>query len=45
LSFAHVRFLVFLQAMILLVDWPWRLLWPFKLFANGIAWYAEKPRD
>jgi len=45
LSFSHVRYPVFLQAINLLLDWPWRLLWPFKLFSNGIGWYCEKPRD
>ncbi|MFH1616280.1 MAG: class I SAM-dependent methyltransferase [Planctomycetota bacterium] len=42
LSFSHVRYPVFLQALNLLFDWPWRLLWPFKLFSSGIAWYCEK---
>lgn len=45
LSFSHVRYPVFLQAMILMLDYPWRVLWPFKLFSNGIGWYCEKPRD
>jgi SAM-dependent methyltransferase len=45
LSFSHVRFPVFLQSMILMLDWPWRVLWPFKLFSNGIGWYSEKPID
>ena len=44
LSFSHVRYPVFLQAMILLLDWPWRVVWPFKLFFNGIGWYCEKPK-
>ena len=43
LSFSHVRYPLFLQAMILSLDWPWRVLWPFKLFFNGIGWYCEKP--
>jgi len=44
LSFSHVRYPVFLQAMILLLDWPWRILWPFKLFSDGIGWYCEKAK-
>ena len=43
LSFSHVRFPVFLQAISLLLDWPWRILPPFNLFSNGIGWYCEKP--
>ena len=42
LSFSHVRYPMFLQAIILLLDWPWRILLPFKLFSNGIGWYCEK---
>ncbi len=45
LSFSHVRYPVFLQAMILLLDWPWRVMWPFKLFSNGIGWYCKKPKQ
>jgi len=44
LSFSHCRYPVFLQSMIILLDWPWRVLWPFKLFFNGIGWYCEKPK-
>jgi len=43
LSFSHVRYPVLLQAIILLFDYPWRLLWPFKLFSSVIGWYCEKP--
>lgn len=43
LSFSHCRYPVFLQAINILFDWPWRVLWPFKLLANGIGWYCEKP--
>lgn len=43
LSFSHVRYPVFLQALILSLDWPWRVMWPFKLFSAGIGWYCEKP--
>lgn len=43
LSFSHVRYPVFLQAINIVLDWPWRRLWPFKLFSNGIGWYCEKP--
>lgn len=45
LSFSHCRYPVFLQAMIILLDWPWRVIWPFKFFSNGIGWYCEKPTD
>jgi hypothetical protein len=45
LSFSHCRYPVFLQSMVILLDWPWRVLWPFKLFSNGIGWYCEKPID
>ena len=44
LHFNHVRFPTFLQLTSLLLDWPWRVLWPFKLFSNGIGWYYEKPK-
>lgn len=44
LSFSHVRYPVFLQAINILLDGPLRVLWPFKLFANGIGWYCEKPK-
>jgi SAM-dependent methyltransferase len=42
LSFNHVRYPMLLQIITLLLDWPWRVLWPFKLFCNGIGWYCEK---
>jgi SAM-dependent methyltransferase len=42
LSFNHARYPMFLQMIILLLDWPCRVLWPFKLFCNGIGWYCEK---
>jgi len=45
LSFNHVRYPVFFQLITLLLDWPWRVLWPFKLFCNGIGWYCEKKID
>lgn len=43
LSFSHCRYPVFLQATSILCDWPGRVLWPFKLLANGIGWYCKKP--
>ena len=45
LSFSHVRYPVFLQAIDILLDWPFRVMWPFKLFANGLGWYCEKPKE
>lgn len=45
LSFSNCRYPVFLQSMILLLDWPLRVLWPFKLSSNGISLYCEKPMD
>jgi SAM-dependent methyltransferase len=45
LSFNHVRFPFFVQATALLLDWPWRVIFPFKLFANGVGWYCEKPKN
>lgn len=44
LSYSHVRYPVFLQAIIFLLDWPYRIIWPFKLFSNGIGWYCEKAK-
>ncbi len=43
LSFSHCRYPIILQSMLIAMDWPLRILWPFKLFANGIGWYCEKP--
>ena len=41
--FNHVRFPTFLQLISLSLDWPWRVISPFKLFSNGVGWYCEKP--
>jgi len=43
LHFNHVRFPVFLQFLTLLIDYPLRIISPFKYFCNGIGWYCEKP--
>lgn len=43
LSYSHVRYPIFVQLLISLLDWPCRVIWPFKLFSNGIGWYCEKP--
>jgi SAM-dependent methyltransferase len=42
LSISHNRFPVFLQAVNLLIDAPFRRLWPLKWLCNEIGWYAEK---
>ena len=42
LSIIHVRFPVLLQSINLLLDFPIRAFWPFKMFCNHIGWYCEK---
>ena len=37
LSISHVRYPVFLQDLNLIVDYPLRTVWPFKMFSNGIG--------
>jgi SAM-dependent methyltransferase len=43
LLYSHVRFPTIAQHIIDSVDFPLRFLYPFKLFANSIAWYCLKP--
>ncbi len=42
LALSHNRYPVFLQALGLLIDAPFRRLWPLKWLCNEIGWYAEK---
>jgi SAM-dependent methyltransferase len=41
--FSHVRFPSLAQHIIDSVDFPLRILHPFRLFANSIGWYCSKP--
>ncbi len=41
--FTHVRFPSFLQHLLDALDYPFRVIFPFKLFANFIGWYCVKP--
>ena len=40
LTFNHVRFPCALQLLINLIDYPWRICWPFNLFAGSIGWFC-----
>jgi SAM-dependent methyltransferase len=42
LSISHSRYPVFLQAANLMIDAPFRRIWPFTLLCNGIGWFCEK---
>ena len=42
LSISHVRYPVFVQAANLLVDAPFRRIWPLTLLCNGVGWFCEK---
>lgn len=42
LVFTHVRFPSLVQHMIDAVDYPFRRLSPFRLFANSIGWFCTK---
>ena len=44
LSLGHQRFPTFLQAILLLFDYPFRNIWPLKLLCSHIGWYSEKPK-
>lgn len=41
--FTHVRFPSPVQHVINAMDYPFRFLPPFKLFANSVGWYCTKP--
>lgn len=45
LTFNHVRFPCAIQLLANLIDYPWRVCWPFKLFASNIGWFCEKPEE
>jgi SAM-dependent methyltransferase len=42
LSISHIRYPVFLQAVNLMIDAPFRRIWPLTLLCNGIGWFCEK---
>jgi SAM-dependent methyltransferase len=42
LSISHIRFPVFLQAANLMIDAPFRRIWPLMWLCNEIGWYGEK---
>jgi hypothetical protein len=42
LSISHIRYPVFLQAANLMIDAPFRRIWPLTLLCNGIGWFCEK---
>ena len=44
LSLGHQRFPTFLQAILLLFDYPFRNIWPLKLLCSHIGWYSEKQK-
>ena len=43
LTFSHVRFPCIIQNLMDSLDYPFRLLPPFRYFANSIGWFCEKP--
>jgi len=42
LSISHVRYPVVLQAVNLMIDSPFRRIWPLTWLCNGIGWFCEK---
>ena len=42
LVFTHVRFPAFIQHMMDAVDYPFRVLPPFRSFANSVGWFCTK---
>jgi len=44
LSFNHARFPVAMQLILNLIDYPLRLVYPFKLFSSNMGWFCEKPK-
>jgi len=42
LVFTHVRFPAFVQHMMDAVDYPFRVLPPFRSFANSVGWFCTK---
>ncbi|MBP7049616.1 MAG: class I SAM-dependent methyltransferase [Phycisphaerae bacterium] len=42
LSISHVRYPVVLQAVNLMIDVPFRRIWPLTWLCNGIGWFCEK---
>ncbi|RJQ25931.1 class I SAM-dependent methyltransferase [Candidatus Parcubacteria bacterium] len=43
LVFTHVRFPTLVQHMMDAVDYPFRVLPPFRSFANSVGWFCTKP--
>jgi SAM-dependent methyltransferase len=43
LVFTHVRFPALVQHIFDAMDYPFRVLFPFKLFANSAGWFCTKP--
>jgi len=44
LSISHARCPVFLQAVNLMIDVPFRRIWPLTLLCNGMGWFCLKPQ-
>jgi SAM-dependent methyltransferase len=42
LSISHIRYPVFLQAANLMIDAPFRRIWPLTLLCSGMGWFCEK---
>lgn len=42
ITYSHVVFPFLLQSAISIIDWPLRYIWPFKLFAESVGYFAEK---
>jgi SAM-dependent methyltransferase len=38
----HICFPFFVQSIINLLDWPFRILWPFRLCTETVGFYCEK---